>query len=136
MLHIDRKEVQIIKQQIKIGNFTNNGVKGYDLIVHLEFNNDDKIGYLNLSVGFESTNNISDFANKKYRGIPFSFNINNPIIALEIFDTEKFLDTEIESEVMLKLENISDNKIETVLEVNDELIKIKFQDYLDIIPTD
>lgn len=55
---------------------------------------------------------------------------------MEIFDTEKFLDTEIESEVMLKLENISDNKIETVLEVNDELIKIKFQDYLDIIPTD
>lgn len=75
MLHIDRKEVQIIKQQIKIGNFTNNGVKGYDLIVHLEFNNDDKIGYLNLSVGFESTNNISDFANKKYRGIPFSFKL-------------------------------------------------------------
>lgn len=126
----------IIEKRIKIGNFVNNGIKGYAINIHLKFNNkeNNKVGYLNLSAGFEKVNDFSSFINREYRGIPFAFNRkDNLIIAFEIFDTKKFIDTEIQSEVTLKLGDIFDNKIETIFEVNDEIIKINFQGDLDIV---
>ena len=50
-----------------------------------------------------------------------------------MFDTEKFLDTEIESKIIIRLEDIKDNKAKVFFELNDELIKIKFDGYLDVI---
>ncbi len=133
MLYIDDKNFQITKQEIYVGKFTNNGVKGYNICIKIDFVNTDNAnkGYLYLNAGFEKTNNLNTFLNKKYNGIPFD--CDNEFIWFEVFDTDKFLDTEIESKIIIKLGDIKDNKVKVFFELNDELIKIKFDGYLDII---
>ena len=47
-----------------------------------------------------------------------------------MFDTEKFIDTDIESKIVVSLKEIKANKVHAIFEVNDELIKIKFDGFL------
>lgn len=132
MFYIDNKDLKITKQEIYMGKFTNNGDEGYDICIRLKFiNNDNTKGYLNLDAGFEKNDNINVFLNKEYNGIPFEN--DNQFIYFEVFDTEKFLDTEIESRIIIKFGDIKDNKVKAFFELNDELIKIRFDGYLDII---
>ena len=132
MLSIDNKKLKITKQEIFVGNIINNGIDGYDVGLTLEFINEDNVkGYLNLDVGYEKSNDINVFLNREYNGIPF-FN-DDQFVYFEVFDTEKFLDTEIESNIIIKFENIKDNKVKVSFELNDELIKIKYTGYLDIV---
>ncbi len=84
-------------------------------------------GYINLEAGFEKDSNINIFLNKEYSEIPFENDV-----FFEVYDTEKFLDTEIESNIVLKLKEIHDNKVETFFELNDELIKIKYDGFLNL----
>ena len=133
MLKINQKKMNLLKQTIKIGRFTKNSIKGYDININLIFENNNKKGYLNLSAGFENNNIITLFINKEYRGIPFDGNINNEINFFEIFDTEKFFDTEIENEIKLTIENIVDNRIKVIIVLNDDLIDISFNGFLDIV---
>ena len=130
MLNIDGTELEVTEHQIKVGKFINHGINGYNIDIHLEFNNNKKQGYLNLDAGFEKNNDIINFINKEYIGIPFDN--DNQFIFFEIFDTEKFLDTDIESKIILKIKNIVDNKVMVNFEVNDELISINFEGYLNI----
>lgn len=132
MLSIDNKKLKVTKQEIFVGNIINNGIKGYDAWITLEFINEDNVkGYLNLDVGYEKSNDINVFLNREYNGIPF-FD-DDQFIYFEVFDTEKFLDTEIESNIIIKFEDIKDNKVRVSFELNDELIKIKYTGYLDIV---
>lgn len=132
MLNIDDKNLKVIKQEIHVGKFINHGDEGFNISIGLKFvNNDNVKGYLHLDVGFEKTNDINVFVNKEYNGIPFEN--DNQFIYFEVFDTEKFLDTEIESKIIIRLEDIKDNKAKVFFELNDELIKIKFDGYLDVI---
>jgi hypothetical protein len=129
LLIIDNEEYIVTKEDINIWKYTINGILGYNISVELEFKNDlDQKGYLNLLAGYEKENNIMNFVNKKYVGIPFTD--NNQILDFEIFDTKKFLDTEIESEIELNVDNIKDGKIKTNFKLNDKLIKIKYEGYL------
>ena len=132
MLKINQNKMNLLKQTIKIGEFTKNGIKGYDININLIFENNNKKGYLNLSAGFEN-NNITSFINKEYRGIPFDGNVNNEINFFEVFDTEKFFDTEIENEIKLTIENIVDNKIKVIIILNDDLANIRFNGFIDIV---
>lgn len=132
MLSIDNKKLEVTKQEIFVGNIINNGLDGYDVGLTLEFINEDNVkGYLNLDVGYEKSNDINVFLNREYNGIPF-FD-DDQFIYFEVFDTEKFLDTEIESNIIIKFEDIKDNKVRVSFELNDELIKIKYTGYLDIV---
>lgn len=132
MLSIDNKKLKVTKQEIFVGNIINNGLDGYDVGLTLEFINEDNVkGYLNLDVGYEKSNDINVFLNREYNGIPF-FD-DDQFIYFEVFDTEKFLDTEIESNIVIKFEDIKDNKVKVSFELNDELIKIKYNGYLDIV---
>ena len=133
MLYIDDKKFKIVYQKIYVGDFTKDSEKGYNICIQLEFinSNSNKKGYINLDAGFEKHDDIKCFINKKYCGIPFNSNDNQDIY-FEVFDTEKFLDTEIEDTIIIELKNIKNNKLKTFFEVNDELIKIKFDGYLDI----
>ena len=133
MLKINENKMNLLNQTLKIGRFTKNGIKGYDININLIFENNNKKGYLNLSAGFENNNIITLFINKEYRGIPFDGNINNEINFFEIFDTEKFFDTEIENEIKLTIENIVDNRIKVIIVLNDDLIDISFNGFLDIV---
>lgn len=132
MLYIDYKKLEITKQNIYVGRFTNHSEEGYNICIKLEFINNDNKGYLHLNAGFEKNNDINAFLNKEYNGIPFENN-DNQYIFFEVFDTKKFLDTEIESKIIIRLKDMKDNKVETSFEVNDELIKIKFDGCLDVI---
>ena len=132
MLKIDNKKLKIIEQRIFVGRFTLNGNKGYNINIQLEFINIDnnQKGYINLDAGYEKNNDIKCFLNKDYNGIPFDS--DNQYIFFEVFDTEKFLDTEIESNIVIRIKDIKDSKVNCFFEVNDELIKIKFSGFLEI----
>lgn len=127
MLYIDNKNIKVIEQKIFVGKYIKNGNNGYSVNIHLSFTNNDtkEKGYINLSAGFAKEDNITYFLNREYNGIPFEDDI-----FFEVFDTEKFLDTEIKSNIVIKLKEIKDNKVNTYFEVNDELIKVKFDGFL------
>lgn len=134
MLYIDDKKIKIIKQEIYVGTFMKNADKGYNINISLEFINTDnnKKGYINLDVGFEKNNDIRSFLNKEYNGMARGGD-DNQFIFFEVFDTEKFLvDSDIESKIIIKLKDMKEGKIVTYFEINDELIKIRFDGYLDI----
>lgn len=130
MLKIDNKELKVIKKEIRVNNYTLNWKKGYEILIQLKFLNNKKTGYLNLSVGFEQNNNIISFLNREYKGIPYNGSYSK-INMFEVYDTTKFLDTEIESEIAIKLGDIVNDKIRTCIKLKDELIKIDFDGYLD-----
>ena len=134
MFCIDDKKLKITEQKVLIGNYIKEGENGYYLGISLKFLNCDteECGYLNLDVGFERENTLTCFINTKYRGLPFSIK-KEPNIYIEVYDTEKFLDTEIESEIIVDVGNIENNQLKVMFEVDDELIKIKYDGYLDIV---
>ena len=51
----------------------------------------------------------------------------------EVFDMVKFLDSEIESEIRIKINDIKDGKINVNFEVDDDLIKIKYDGNLMVV---
>lgn len=131
MLIIKGQEINLVAQQLKIGEYIINGKKGYEIIISLKFKKNNKDGYLNLSAGYELENDIDKFINRVYKGVPF-FDSKEEINWFEVYDTEHFYDTEIESEIYLNIKDKVDNKIEVNFEVNDELIKIKYEGVLNI----
>ena len=132
MLYINNKKLNITKEEIFVGPFINNGIKGYCIEIQLRFTNEDNVkGYLNLDAGFEKSKDINIFVNREFKGVPFTN--GNTFFSFEVFDTENFYDSEIENPINLSLKNIKDNKFEVEFEVNDELIKIKYNGYLNIV---
>lgn len=130
MFKIDNIDYKLISKEIFIGRFKNNGVDGYNINICLKFKNEEDVsGYLNLSAGFEYNNDISLFLNRTFEGIPYDN--DKQYIYFECFDTNKFLDTEIESNIYLELSDIKNNKIRVIIRLDDELLNIIFNDYLD-----
>lgn len=127
MLHIDNKEIEVIEQKISVGIYTKDGNKGHNINIRISFINLDnkERGYININAGFEEDNDINCFLNKNYNEIPFENDI-----FFEVYDTEKFIDTEIESNIVLEIKGKEDNKVETSFELNDKLIKIKYDGLL------
>ena len=133
MFCIDDKKIELTEQKVFVGDYVREGYNGYNLCISLKFFNSDtgESGYLNLDVGFDSQNSIDHFTNKEYRGVPFYIDNKNDIF-LELFDTEKFLDTEIEGEIIVNVLTIENDKLKVMFGVNDELIKIMYDGYLNI----
>lgn len=133
MFCIDDKKIELTEQKVFVGDYVREGDNGYNLCISLKFFNSDtgESGYLNLDVGFDSQNSIDHFTNKEYRGVPFYIDNKNDIF-LELFDTEKFLDTEIEGEIIVNVLTIENDKLKVMFGVNDELIKIMYDGYLNI----
>ena len=130
MLIIDGNEYKIEQEQVNVSLYTVQGIKGYALFIKVSFTYNDKNGYFNLDAGYEKSDDIRYFLNREYKGIPFQ-NIDQ-VSFFEIFDTEKFLDTEIESDVILTLSDLKDNKVFAKIELNDELIKLNYEGYLEV----
>ena len=70
------------------------------------------------------------FLNKEYSGLNFD---GYPSMYFEVFDMVKFLDSEIESEIRIKINDIKDGKINVNFEVDDDLIKIKYDGSLMVV---
>lgn len=129
MLKIDDKEYEITKEVIKVSSLKNNFENGYDIGIDIKFG---EKGYLFLSAGFAKDNNVNNFINKEYIGNPYQVE-DSQINLFEIFDGTNFLDTEIVNKIKLKIGNIVNNKIEVNIELDDDLIKIRYYGNLDII---
>ena len=56
-----------------------------------------------------------------------------PFMFLEVCDTKKYLDSEIESEITVEIKNLTDEKIGVSINVDDDLIKIKYEENMKLI---
>lgn len=126
MLQIDDDNCIVIKEKLFVGEFKNNHEDGYNICLQLEFirNGSKEKGYINIDAGFEKTPELRQFTNREYYGIPF--NNDNQYISFEMFDSKRFLDTHIESPIKLRISELSNYKIEVFIELNDDLVKIKY----------
>ncbi|MDO4376000.1 MAG: hypothetical protein Q4C33_02375 [bacterium] len=130
MLLIDGKEFEVTEETTFLGNFNNNGVSGYNINFKLLFKDGNKNGYINLNTGFEKEKDINLFLNREYSGLNFD---TCPFMFFEVFDTVKFLDSEIECEIKIRINNIIGDKVNVTFDIDDDLIKIKYAGNLTLI---
>ena len=132
MFKIDNKNLELTAEEIFVGDSILNKVNGYFLGIKLEFINKDtkEKGYINLDVDFNLSNDIEVFTNKEYEGINFE---QEPFVFFEVYDTEKFLDSEIDTPIKVKIGAKEGNKINASFEVKHELINIYYEGKLDIV---
>lgn len=132
MFKIDNKNLELTTEEIFVGDAILNKVNGYFLGIELKFINKDtkEKGYINLDVDFNLSNDIEAFTNKEYEGINFE---QEPYVFFEVYDTEKFLDSEIDTPIIIKIGDKEGNKINTSFEVKHELINIYYEGKLDIV---
>ena len=132
MFKIDNKNLELTTEEIFVGDSILNKVNGYFLGIKLEFINKDtkEKGYINLDVDFNLSNDIEVFTNKEYEGINFE---QEPFVFFEVYDTEKFLDSEIDTPIKVKIGFKEGNKINASFEVKHELINIYYEGKLDIV---
>lgn len=130
MLLIDGKEFEVTSETVFLGNINNNGDQGYNINFKLLFKDGDKNGYINLDTGFEKNKDINLFLNREYSGLNFD---TYPFMFFEVFDTVKFLDSEIESEIKIRINYMVGDKVNVTFDIDDDLIKIKYVGNLTLI---
>lgn len=130
MLLIDGREFKVTEETAFLGNINYNKDSGYNIRFELRFKDGERKGYINLYTGFEKEKDINLFLNKEYSGLNFD---GYPFMYFEVFDTVKFLDSEIECEIRIKINDIKDGKINVNFEVDDDLIKIKYDGSLMVV---
>lgn len=129
MLKINNEEYNILSSEIRWVDATYNKRKGYSILVDIKLNHNGINGYINFYVDFFDNRDDSYIINKKYNELPSE--LNSKIYSVEIFDTKTFIDL-IDSNVTLEFGNIKDNKIYMKLDINDELIKIEYEEMTSI----
>ena len=125
MLKINNEEYNVLSSEVRWIDATYNKRKGYSILVDIKLNHNGINGYINFYVDFFDNRDDNYIINKKYVELPSE--LNSKIDSVEIFDTKTFIDL-IDSNVTLEFGNIKDNKIYMKLDINDELIKIKYKE--------
>ena len=125
MLKINNEEYNILSSEVRWVDATYNKRKGYSILVDIKLNHNGIKGYINFYVDFFDNRDDNYIINKKYNELPSE--LNSKIDSVEIFDTKTFIDF-IDSNVTLEFGNIKDNKIYMKLDINDELIKIEYEE--------
>ena len=125
MLKINNEEYNILSSEVRWVDATYNKRKGYSILVDIKLNHNGINGYINFYVDFFDNRDNNYIINKKYNELPSE--LNSKIYSVEIFDTKTFIDL-IDSNVTLEFGNIKDNKIYMKLDINDELIKIEYEE--------
>lgn len=129
MLKINNNEYKVLSSEIKYVQATYNNKKGYSILVSLDIELNNIKGYTSFYVDFFKTNDIKNIENKKY--IELATESNSKITMIEILDTQNFIDF-IDSEINLEFGNIINNQIKMNLIINDSLIKLEYNGFLDI----
>ena len=129
MLKINNNEYKVLSSEIKYVKATYNTKKGYSILVSLDIELNNVKGYISFYVDFFEEKDFKNIENKKYVELPI--NLNSKITMLEIFDTFDFIDF-IDSEINLEFGNIDNNQIKMNLNINDNLIKLKFKGLLNL----
>ena len=133
MLKINEEEYKILLSEIKYLKSTYNKIKGYSILVSIEMERNNQKGYISFFVDFFDSNNFKNIENKKYKELPTY--LNSKIDLIEIFDTNNLFDFVdfIDSEVTLEFGEINDKKIEMTLNINDELIKLDYKGFANMV---
>lgn len=129
MLKINNNEYKVLSSEIKYAQATYNNKKGYSILVSLDIELNNIKGYISFYVDFFETNDIKNIENKKY--IELATESNSKITMIEILDTQNFIDF-IDSEINLEFGNIINNQIKMNLIIDDSLIKLEYNGFLDI----
>lgn len=129
MLKINDKEYKVLTSEIKYASSTVNNQKGFTVLVNIDLEKDNIKGYISFYVDYFKEKTIKNIENKKYIDLPTE--LNSKISMIEIFDTKNFIDF-IDSEVTVEFGRVIDDKIETKIFINDELIKVEYQGLMDI----
>ena len=133
MLLINDKKFKIIKKEVKFVDSKYNKKQGYSLLVTINFDflnkKSENPGYISFYMEFLDARNIKYFENKKYDVYPDGFDIRLDMI--EIYDLNNFIDF-IDSNILVEFGSIKENEIKMKLNINDKLIKIEFDDFMDI----
>ncbi len=129
MLKINNEECKILLSEIRFVNAKHNKQKGYSILVTSDIEVNGVKGYISFYVDFFDNNDFKNIENKEYNELPT--NLDSKITMIEIFDTKNFVDF-IDSNVIVKFGNILNNKIETNIKIDDKLIKLDYQEILDI----
>lgn len=129
MLKINNNEYKVLSSEIKYAQATYNNKKGYSILVSLDIEFNNIKGYISFYVDFFETNDIKNIENKKY--IELATESNSKITMIEILDTQNFIDF-IDSEINLEFGNIINNQIKMNLIIDDSLIKLEYNGFLDI----
>ena len=125
MLKIDGKEYNVTLEEISVARLYYNGIEGYHIKLFLEFFDENHVnGYIHLNGGYEAENDICYFLNREFKG--FNFDGDEGNIWLELFDTTKYLDSDIESEIKFRVGDMVDDVIDVSIEIHDELINIEY----------
>ena len=129
MLKINNEECKILLSEIRFVNAKHNKQKGYSILVTSDIEVNGVKGYISFYVDFFNNNDFRNIENKEYNELPTK--LDSKITMIEIFDTKNFVDF-IDSNVIVKFGNILNNKIETNIKIDDKLIKLDYQEILDI----
>lgn len=129
MLKINDKEYKVLTSEIKYASSTVNNQKGFTILVNIDLENEGIKGYISFYVDYFKEKTIKNIENKKY--IDLLAELDSKISMIEIFDTKNFIDF-IDSEVTVEFGRVIDDKIETKIFINDELIKVEYQGLMDI----
>ena len=129
MLKINNEKYNILSSEVRWVDATYNKRKGYSILVDIKLNHNGINGYINFYVDFFDNRDNNYIINKKYNELPSE--LNSKIYSVEIFDTKTFIDL-IDSNVTLEFGNIKDNEIYMKLDINDELIKIEYEEMTSI----
>ena len=125
MLKINNEKYNILSSEVRWVDATYNKRKGYSILVDIKLNHNGINGYINFYVDFFDNRDNNYIINKKYNELPSE--LNSKIYSVEIFDKKTFIDL-IDSNVTLEFGNIKDNEIYMKLDINDELIKIEYEE--------
>ena len=129
MLKINNVKYNVLSSQITFVNSKYNKQNGYSILVTIDIELNGVKGYISFYVDFFNDNDFKNIENKEYNVLPTK--LDSKITMIEIFDTKNFVDF-IDSNVIVKFGNILNNKIETNIKIDDKLIKLDYQDILDI----
>ena len=129
MLEINNNKYNVLSSQIKFVNAKYNKQKGYSILVTIDIELNGVKVYISFYVDFFNDNDFKNIENKEYNELPTK--LDSKITMIEIFDTKNFVDF-IDSNVIVKFGNILNNKIETNIKIDDKLIKLDYQEILDI----
>ena len=129
MLKINDKEYKVLISEIKYASSMVNNQKGFTILVNIDLENEGIKGYISFYVDYFKEKTIKNIENKKYIDLPTE--LDSKISMIEIFDTKNFIDF-IDSKVTVEFGRVIDDKIETKIFINDELIKVEYQGLMDI----
>lgn len=129
MLKINDKEYKVFISEIKYASSMVNNQKGFTILVNIDLENEGIKGYISFYVDYFKEKTIKNIENKKYIDLPTE--LDSKISMIEIFDTKNFIDF-IDSKITVEFGRVIDDKIETKIFINDELIKVEYQGLMDI----